>query len=217
LRFTDPTGHWSIGKFLKGLGEGILSTIKAAFPPYQGYEIGKQIYQLCTNQVTWKELNTPNPGAVWESLKSYYDVTTEEGQGHVVWDVALIVVTLFAGGGAGGGAAAEAATNAESKLNIVARFTNKSSALKALDTLPENIQNAAKRFFQKFTSEYENITVVQNADGTYTIAARVPGKTEGWYAVYTKTISADGKTIMVTQEGFDAEGNLVHHHVKYSE
>jgi hypothetical protein len=39
----------------------------------------------------------------------------------------------------------------------------------------------------------------------------------GWYAVYTKTVSADGKTIEVGQEAFDAEGNLVHDDVKYGE
>jgi RHS repeat-associated protein len=95
LRYIDPSGHWSIGKFLNGLGDSILNVLKSACVPYGFYEnVIKPIYQLCTNEITWEEYTyTPSLEETWEGIKAYYNPIDERGQGRIAGDIAILILT----------------------------------------------------------------------------------------------------------------------------
>ena len=99
-------------------------------------------------------------------------------------------------------------TTKNSKLII--KVTNKSSALKSVETLPSNIQKSAKSFFKGSSNNYNSYSVIKNKNNTYTIKMENPGKVPGSKAVYNKIVDSDGKTIKVYKDTFDPSGNLVH-------
>lgn len=106
------------------------------------------------------------------------------------------------------GAAKVNKTAKNSKLII--KVTNKSSALKSVDTLPSSIQKSAKSFFKGSSNNYNSYSVIKNNNNTYTIKMENPGKVPGSKAVYNKIVNSDGKTIKVYKDTFDPSGNLVH-------
>lgn len=87
---------------------------------------------------------------------------------------------------------------------------SKSSALKNISNLPQQIQKGAKNFFKGSSNNYNNYSVIKNKDGTYTIKMENPGRVPGSKAVYYKIIDSSGKTIRVYKDTFDPNGNLVH-------
>ena len=93
---------------------------------------------------------------------------------------------------------------------LIIKVTNKSSALKSVDTLPSSIQKSAKSFFKGSSNNYNSYSVIKNKNNTYTIKMENPGKVPGSKAVYNKIVNSDGKTIKVYKDTFDPAGNLVH-------
>ncbi|MBQ4517419.1 MAG: minor capsid protein [Clostridia bacterium] len=93
---------------------------------------------------------------------------------------------------------------------LIIKVTNKSSALKSVDTLPSSIQKSAKSFFKGSSNNYNSYSVIKNKNNTYTIKMENPGKVPGSKAVYNKIVNSDGKTIKVYKDTFDPSGNLVH-------
>ena len=94
--------------------------------------------------------------------------------------------------------------------NSIYQGNSKSSALKNVDKLPNNIQNIAKSFFKGSSNNYNNYSVTENKDGSYTIKMENPGRVPGSKAVYYKIVDSDGKTIRVYKDTFGPKGNLVH-------
>ena len=86
----------------------------------------------------------------------------------------------------------------------------KSSALKSIRTLPQNIQKGVKSFFKGSSNNYNSYSVLKNKDGTYTVKMENPGRVPGSKAIYYKIIDSSGKTLRVYKDTFDPHGNLVH-------
>jgi len=142
LKYTDPSGHWpnwsSIGQFFKGAGESIFSTVASAFPPYQLYtQVIVPIKQLASQEIAYQDLQT-NPAQMWEGIKSYYDVTTPLGLGHLTGTAAVIVASTAASIAGSSGPASTIAGNSKTATNIPKVFYSGKGAEEAAIQFAKN-------------------------------------------------------------------------------
>lgn len=90
------------------------------------------------------------------------------------------------------------------------RGTSKHDSLKAIPSLPEQIQKGVKSFFKGSSNNYDNYSVQRTEDGDYIARMENPGRVPGSRAIYYKVMSEDGETLRVYKETYDPSGELVH-------
>jgi uncharacterized protein YukE len=78
------------------------------------------------------------------------------------------------------------------------------------DDLSASQQSNLDRYAKKLPSGAQETKITQLDDGSVQFETKVPGRVPGSYALYTKTVSADGTTIGYTKTTVTPDGSVAH-------
>jgi hypothetical protein len=117
----------------------------------------------------------------------------------------LINIQLFGGRGL---------TSFGSSGRVVSRSSNRTTAIKKSDQLPDEIKNNYNRFVNRSTNKYENYKVTKLENGDYIFQTTKAGDVPGSKAIYYKQVDSKGKTISTYKDTYDQFGNFVHRKYK---
>jgi hypothetical protein len=154
------------------MGDSVANTLKSACPAYGAYQAVKQMYQLATGKITIQELK--QRPSVWGTIKSYYNLTTERGQGRLAGDILILLLTLKAtnAAGIGEGVTGESSEIIDIPSKIINQMDGRGWTLDSIDeTLTSDITRAATN---KATGG--SATAYFNSDGSYVVVDDATGQ-----------------------------------------